>query len=146
MTSEKLALNHRRSGVFYSPQDVRTGLPMIGNMSQTMGSLVLALLVWSSSTLGYALQTVDSLRNEDQSPDHIVTGTLDQLDFDNGKGLLRTDLGKPVFFDMALPDIFRRLSIGQRVTIGINDQGQATKVMEIPPVELPSSELPPPRK
>jgi len=37
---------------------------------------------------------------------------LGQLDFDTGKGLLKTDLDKPVFFEMIRPELFRRLSVG----------------------------------
>ncbi|OQW32255.1 MAG: hypothetical protein A4E19_19680 [Nitrospira sp. SG-bin1] len=101
-----------------------------------------AVLLGGMGTQGHALQK-DIAFVEDRPVHHVVTGILDQLDFDNGKGLLKTDLGKPIFFDMARPELFRRLSIGQRVTIGMNEQGQAVKVMEVPPVELP---IPPSNK
>lgn len=139
MNMKKQAPNQGRTFAYRLPQDTKAGVLKVRSVLQAMSGLALAALVWGSSILGYALQTVDSPGSENDSLDHIVTGTLDQLDFDSGKGLLKTDLGKPIFFDMVLPDLFRRLSIGQRVTIGINEQGQATKVMEIPPVELPSS-------
>lgn len=110
------------------------------NVSNKIVCLGLALLAWHIGDPGYAVQTTESADRspgEDQSH-HVVTGTLGQLDFDTGKGLLKTDLGKPVFFEMVRPELFRRLSVGQRVTIGMNEQGQAVKVMEIPPGELPS--------
>jgi hypothetical protein len=102
--------------------------------------LGLAVLVWDAGNTGYAIQTAQTAEIspcEDIQSDHVITGTLNQLDFDTGKGLLKTDLGKPIFFQMARPELFKRLSVGQRVTIGINEQGQAVKVMEVPPVELP---------
>lgn len=102
--------------------------------------LGLAVLMWNTDNWGYAIQTAQSAEiaaGEDHPFDHVVTGTLDQLDFDRGKGLLKTDLGKPIFFDMVRPELFRRLSVGQRVTIEMNEQGQALKVMETPPAELP---------
>jgi cold shock CspA family protein len=84
------------------------------------------------------MQTAQTAETGKDRPfDHVVTGTLDQLDFNTGKGLLKTDLGKPIFFQMIRPELFKRLSVGQRVTIGMNEQGQAVKVMEVPPVELP---------
>ncbi|MCS6304186.1 MAG: hypothetical protein H8K07_11040 [Nitrospira sp.] len=111
------------------------------NVSNKIVCLGFALLAWDIGDVGYAEQTTeiaDSSSGEDFQYHHVVTGTLDQLDFDTGKGLLKTDLGKPVFFEMIRPELFRRLSVGQRVTIGMNEQGQAVKVMEIPPGELPS--------
>ena len=111
------------------------------NVSNKIVCLGLALVAWDIGDMGYAVQTIesaDSSPGEDLQDHHVVTGTLDQLDFDTGKGLLKTDLGKPVFFEMIRPELFRRLSVGQRVTIGMNEQGQAVKVMEIPPGELPS--------
>jgi cold shock CspA family protein len=105
---------------------------------KSMLCLGLTVLVWGTSPLGHALQQVDVSSSDDPPVLHVVTGTLDQLDFNSGKGLLKTDLGKPIFFQIVRPEIFRRLSVGQRVTIGVNEQGHAIKVMEIPPVELPS--------
>jgi hypothetical protein len=67
---------------------------------------------------------------------HTVTGTLSNLDLKAGKGMLKTDLGKPLFFDLVRPDLFRSVSVGQRVSIVLNEQGQAIKVMETPPAEL----------
>ncbi len=110
------------------------------NVSKKMICLGLAVLVWDAGNTGYAIQTAQTAEispGEDIQSDHIVTGTLDQLDFNTGKGLLRTDLGKSIFFQMVRPELFKRLSVGQRVTIGMNEQGQAVKVMEVPPVELP---------
>jgi cold shock CspA family protein len=99
--------------------------------------LVLTVLLWGTG-LGQAQQSTDGSPSADPPVHHVVTGTLDQLDFNSGKGLLKTDLGKPIFFQIVRPELFRRLSVGQRVTIGVDEQGQAIKVMEIPPVELPS--------
>lgn len=107
-------------------------------LSKKMICLGLAMLVWGMSNLGYAAQPAESSPGDNPPVHHVITGTLDQLDFNTGKGRLKTDLGKPLFFDMVRPESFRRLSVGQRVTIGVNEQGQAVKVMEIPPAELPS--------
>ncbi len=111
------------------------------NVAKRIMCLGLAVLVWHTGHLGYAIQmeTAEASPGKDLQSDHVVTGTLDQLDFGTGKGLLKTDLGKSIFFEMVQPELFRRLSVGQRVTIGMNEQGHAVKVMEIPPVELPNS-------
>ncbi|UVT17473.1 MAG: hypothetical protein H8K04_08035 [Nitrospira sp.] len=101
----------------------------------------LAFLAGNTGYAGYglAVETVEASRDtDDPRVDHVVSGTLDQLDYETRKGLIKTDLGKPVFFEMVRPELFKRFSVGQRVTIGINEQGQAVKVIETPPVELPN--------
>jgi len=111
------------------------------NPSWRIICVCLAVLVGHTGHGGYGLaaETVEVSRDsDDPRVDHVVSGTLDQLDFATRKGLLKTDLGKPVFFEMVRPELFRRFSVGQRVTIGINEQGQAVKVIETPPVELPN--------
>lgn len=60
---------------------------------------------------------------------HIVTGTLVKLDLAEAKGLLSTDLGDPILFDIPKPELFERLSLGSRVTIGMNQSGGADKVI-----------------
>lgn len=106
-------------------------------LSKNMMCVGLAILVWSTNNPGYTQQISETSPGEDSASQHLISGTLDQLDFDTKKGLLKTDLGKPIFFEIVRPELFRRLSVGQHVTIGMNEQGQAVKVMELPPVELP---------
>ena len=83
----------------------------------------------------------ESLMAADEGPSqssdqHTVTGILSNLDLKSGKGVLKTDLGKPIFFDLTRPDLFQGISVGQRVSIVLNEQGQAMKVMETPPAEV----------
>lgn len=68
---------------------------------------------------------------------HEVTGTLEALDLTNMKGLVKTDLGKPVFFQVIRPDLFTGLSIGQRITVRLDAQGAAMKVIVIPTPGFP---------
>ena len=144
MDMRELSLSRSTDPIFRSARKISACPPLstdkIWNVSTNMICLSLAVLLWNSGNPGYATQTVQAAEvstSDDLQSDHVVTGTLEQLDFSTGKGLLKTDLDKPVFFEMAKPELFRRLSVGQRVTIGMNEQGQAVKVMEIPPVELP---------
>jgi hypothetical protein len=69
-------------------------------------------------------------------PAHTVTGTLTMLDLSAGKGMLKTDLGKPIFFDVGRPEHFTRLSIGDRVTVQLDEEGRTIKVIEATPAEL----------
>jgi hypothetical protein len=66
----------------------------------------------------------------------VVTGTLEELDLTQMKGMLKTDLGKPIFFQVAKPQLFERLHVGQKVTIQLDQDGRATKVMDVPVPEL----------
>lgn len=66
----------------------------------------------------------------------VVTGTLEELDLTRMKGMLKTDLGKPIFFQVTKPQLFERLSVGQKVTIQVDQEGRATKVMDVPVPEL----------
>jgi hypothetical protein len=81
-----------------------------------------------------------------EQPDaqHEVTGTLAKLDIAAGKGMLMTDLQKPIFFRLDRPDLFQRLSIGDRVTMQLDDEGRVLKVIETLPAEV--HEPPPPAK
>jgi hypothetical protein len=73
---------------------------------------------------------------ESQPPRHIVTGILSMLDLSTGKGMLKTDLDKPIFFEISRPDLFSHVSIGDRVTIQLDDEGKTMKVIEDLPSEL----------
>jgi hypothetical protein len=73
-----------------------------------------------------------------------VTGTLAKLDMSAGKGMLLTDLEKPIFFRLDRPELFERLSIGDRVTMQLDDDGRVLKVIETLPAEV--HEPPPPPK
>jgi len=73
---------------------------------------------------------------DQQQPAHVVTGTLAMLDLTARKGMLKTDLGKPIFFDVGRPDQFSRLSIGDRVTVQLDDEGRTIKVIEALPAEV----------
>ena len=73
-----------------------------------------------------------------------VSGTLAKLDIPAGKGMLMTDLEKPIFFRIDRPELFERLSIGDRVTMQLDEDGRVIKVIETLPAEV--HEPPPPAK
>ncbi len=111
---------------------------------------VTVICVYFSSGLSWAAADIDTTRSivmsqEEVTSHQVVTGTLTTLDFKTGKGLVQDEMGKPVYFEIVRPDIFRTFSVGQHVSIGLNEKGQAIKVMETPPIELPTP-LAPPRK
>jgi hypothetical protein len=65
-----------------------------------------------------------------------VTGTLAKLDTTAGKGMLLTDLEKPIFFRLDRPELFERISIGDRVTMQLDEDGRVLKVIETLPAEV----------
>jgi hypothetical protein len=91
-----------------------------------------------------AAASEDKLALDQPEAQHRVTGTLTKLDISAGKGMLMTDLEKPIFFRLDRPELFERLSIGDRVTMQLDDEGRVLKVIETLPAEV--HEPPPPAK
>ena len=71
---------------------------------------------------------------------HVVIGMLEELDIPKMSGKIKTDLGQTVAFRMARPDLFKGLSVGERIAVRLNDQGQVIRVMDTTVPELPSPE------
>ena len=71
---------------------------------------------------------------------HVVTGTLEELDLSKMSGKIKTDLGQTVVFTMTRPDLFKGLSVGGRIAVRLDDQGQVIRVMDTTVPELPSPE------
>lgn len=68
----------------------------------------------------------------------VVTGTLEELDLTKMSGKIKTDIGKTVAFTMTRPELFKGLSVGQRIVVGLDDQGRVIKVMDTTVPELPN--------
>lgn len=66
-----------------------------------------------------------------------VSGRLDQVNVAEKKGTLTTDVGKQVAFQITKPELFMNLSPGQRVTLKLDKQGRAVRVMDNAAPELP---------
>lgn len=66
----------------------------------------------------------------------IVTGILKELNLEEKRGTIVTDLGDPVFFALSDPGMMADISQGQHVTAGINQEGVLTKIIETPVPEL----------
>ena len=61
---------------------------------------------------------------------HLVSGTLLKLDLTAGRGLLQTDLGRPIYFDVPKAYLFENVIVGARIALRLDDQGRALKVMD----------------
>ncbi|HTL61469.1 MAG TPA: hypothetical protein VL261_07455 [Nitrospira sp.] len=104
-------------------------------------SLMVIVVVWSMFPLTFLERAVAL---EQPAAQLEVTGTLAKLDLSAGKGMLMTDLQKPIFFRLDRPELFERLSIGDRVTMQLDEEGRVLKVIETLPAEV--HEPPPPAK
>ena len=61
---------------------------------------------------------------------HLVSGTLLKLDLVSGRGLLRTDLGRPIYFDVPKAYLFENVIVGARIALRLDDNGRALRVMD----------------
>ena len=59
-----------------------------------------------------------------------VSGTLSTVNVAEKKGTITTDLGRQVAFEIVKPELFINLSIGQRITLKLDKQGRAVRVMD----------------
>lgn len=93
-------------------------------------------------TQAEAVERSAEAASESPQPAHTVTGAMTMLDVSAGIGMLKTDLNKPIFFKISRADLFEHLSIGDRVTMQIDNEGHALKVIKALPAEV--HEPPPP--
>jgi hypothetical protein len=61
---------------------------------------------------------------------HIVSGTLMKLDLNTFQGVLQTDLEKPVFFEVPKAYLFENITVGARIILQLDPDGQAVRVMD----------------
>jgi len=97
--------------------------------------LFIILLTDGMYTSGGAADSAGDL-SRDQQNGNVVTGTLEELDLKKHKGRLKTDIGKPIYFQVSKPELYERLSVGQQVTVQLDDEGRAIKVIDTPVPEL----------
>ena len=87
----------------------------------------------------HRLPTVHAETAEDYDT---ASGRLSMVNVAEKKGTLATDLGKEVAFQIVKPELFLNLSVGQRVTLKLDKQGRAVRVMDTAAPELPPPSVP----
>lgn len=106
-------------------------------------SFTVAALLLCAGLLDVDARAETVEQRADITPAHTtVSGTLAILDVSAGKGMLKTDLNMPIFFKIDRPDLFEHLSVADRVTIQIDEEGRTVKVIKALPAEVHESPLP----
>lgn len=101
----------------------------------TVKIIVLLAMLLSAPSLATTMAASPEHTGQDS---HVVTGTLEGLDSSKMSGKIKTDLGQTVAFTMTRPDLFKGLSVGERIAVRLDDQGQVIRVMDSTIPELPS--------
>jgi len=60
----------------------------------------------------------------------LVSGILLKLDLPNNRGLMTTDLGRPVYFEVPKAYLFENVIVGARISLRLDEDGRAIKVMD----------------
>ncbi|GJL62514.1 MAG: hypothetical protein NPIRA04_11680 [Nitrospirales bacterium] len=82
---------------------------------------------------GTAHAQVPSSTNQQEK---VVSGILKKWDVKEHQGMILTDLGEPVFFDIPQTNRMTKLSQGQQVTAKFDLQGNLITIIETPVPEL----------
>jgi hypothetical protein len=103
------------------------------------GLLLLIVVV----VIGILVVPLTAAMNNESSPQLVTgTGTLTDVDLTNWTGVVTTDLGIPVFFQVTKPYLLETLFVGARVTVEIDQEGRGNKIIDASKVEFlsPSTE------
>lgn len=111
---------------------------------------VLRGMVMGALTAGLLFGTLAEFQIHRLAPVHAetaeeydtVSGTLGTVNLADKKGMLTTDVGKEVAFQIVKPELFINLSVGQRITLKLDKQGRAVRVMDSAAPELPPPSIP----
>jgi hypothetical protein len=100
-------------------------------MRSPTGSITPIMTALLGTVLAVALSQPPALAAEAaERPLHLVSGTLLKLDLATGRGLLRTDLGRPIYFDVPNAYLFENVIVGAHIALRLDEEGRAVKVMD----------------
>ena len=99
----------------------------------TTATLTVTAVLMAILTAGTLIHPVDTLAVDPEIKEgtlHLVSGTLLRLDLLNGRGLLRTDLGRPIYFEVPKAYLFENVIVGARIALRLDEEGRAVRVMD----------------
>lgn len=106
----------------------------IKNLWLASVTVVLVLGMWEIGLHGPTAKAQDSSSTKQQ--EKVVSGVLKKWDLKEQQGMIVTDLGEPVFFDIPQVNRMTKLSQGQQVTAKFDLQGNLITIIETPVPEL----------
>ena len=131
-----------------TPITPSNGTPIFHNPRMLHGRNMLRIVVCLILVSGWMPAMANGAGSNREKPEaskpYEIAGTLSALDVSSGRGTIRTDLGKPIYLEVKKPDLIRNLSVGDRVTIQLNEDGQVDKIMGASVPDLPVTGQPMP--
>ena len=88
--------------------------------------LAVACTAWAKTTSG------------EQAPAEVFSGIIEDIDRTLHKVTVKTDVGREVVFPVKRPELLADLTKGERVTVQLDEQHTATKIMKAAIPELKS--------
>ena len=81
-------------------------------------------------------------READQSPAEVFSGIVEEVDRTLRKVTVKTDIGREVAFPVKRPELLADLTKGERVTVQLDDQHTAIKIMKdaVPELKHPPTQ------
>ena len=107
--------------------------------STKFGIVLMAVLILGG---GAASTYASSSERADQTSQEF-SGTVEEVNATTMKILVKTDIGKSVAVEVSKPELLKDLGLGDRITVQVNEQGKATKIMKntvIPELKAPVAE------
>jgi hypothetical protein len=82
------------------------------------------------------------LSEADQSSAEVFSGTIEEVDQTLHKVIVKTDIGREVAFPVKRPELLSGLTKGERVTVQLDDEHTAIKIMKdaIPELKHPPTQ------
>lgn len=106
--------------------------------STRFGIVLMVVLILGGGASTYA----SSSERADQTS-QTFSGTVEEVNTTTMKILVKTDIGKSVAVEVSKPELLKDLGLGDRITVQVNEQGKATKIMKntvIPELKAPGAE------
>ncbi|HET9313345.1 MAG TPA: hypothetical protein VFO04_05035 [Nitrospira sp.] len=99
-------------------------------MTRPITPTIVLMLLLTAGALTYPTATLAAEPEIKEGTLHLVSGTLLKLDLLNGRGLLKTDLGRPIYFEVPKAYLFENVIVGARIALRLDEEGRAVRVMD----------------
>jgi hypothetical protein len=103
---------------------------MTGRTTSILFRTAVLLAVLATGALTHPALTLAADPEVKEGQLHLVSGILLKLDLLNARGVLRTDLGRPIYFDVPKAYLFENVIVGARIALRLDEEGRAIKVMD----------------